>query len=259
VKFALDNDNKSETTKGMKGYCPSCGAELVAKCGEFNIHHWAHNRSRNCDPWWENETEWHRSWKNNFPKDWQEVIHTDSNSEKHIADVKTQAGWVLEFQHSHLKPEERRSRNAFYAKLVWVVDGTRLKTSKPQFEKALNESTPAYGSPPSVFRIFFPEESRLLRDWQDSNALVFFDFQGREDNLKSMLWFMFPEIISNEAYVSPFSRQNFIEMHNTNKFEEFFSDRILPISKLLADATQAKRKNVVFSHQPTRIRRPFRF
>ena len=115
MKFALVNGEKSEATKGAKGFCPSCGAELIAKCGEVKVNHWAHKGSRNCDPWWENETDWHRSWKGNFPVDWQEVIHFDGKGEKHIADVKTQTGYVLEFQHSYLDPEERRSRNAFHA------------------------------------------------------------------------------------------------------------------------------------------------
>lgn len=49
--------------------------------------------------------------------------HTDEESgEKHIADVKTDSGWVLEFQHSNINPKERLSRNSFYPKLVWVVD-----------------------------------------------------------------------------------------------------------------------------------------
>jgi hypothetical protein len=74
-------------------------------------------RSR-LDPWWEPEAEWHWAWKNEFPVDWQEVIHLASNGEKHVADVKTQVGTVIEFQHSFLKPEERISREVFYRKMV---------------------------------------------------------------------------------------------------------------------------------------------
>ena len=87
MRFAINNDIKIEATKGAKGICPSCGSELIAKCGEVKVNHWAHKGSRNCDPWWENEMEWHRSWKTNFPTEWQEVVHFDSSGEKHIADV----------------------------------------------------------------------------------------------------------------------------------------------------------------------------
>ncbi len=66
MKFAFHNDEKIEATKGVKGICPSCGSELIAKCGEINVHYWAHKGNRNCDSWWETETEWHRSWKDKF-------------------------------------------------------------------------------------------------------------------------------------------------------------------------------------------------
>jgi competence CoiA-like predicted nuclease len=70
---------------------------LIAKCRKIKINHWAHKGNRNCDPWWGNETDWHRSWKKNFTKEWIEIIHTDDNSaEKHIADVKTSSNWVIE-------------------------------------------------------------------------------------------------------------------------------------------------------------------
>jgi len=55
---------------------------MVAKCGEVRIWHWAPHRSRLCDPWWENETEWHRNWKEQFPVNWQEVVHQAVSGER---------------------------------------------------------------------------------------------------------------------------------------------------------------------------------
>src|SRR5687768_3460401 len=140
MKYAFVNGNKTEAIKGMRGTCPCCNSEVIAKCGEVNINHWAHLGARNCDIWWENETEWHRQWKNNFPIHWQEVVQFDLKGEKHIADIKTDKNWVLELQHSYLKPDERRSRIAFYPNLVWVIDGLRRKTDLTQFKKVLEES-----------------------------------------------------------------------------------------------------------------------
>jgi competence protein CoiA len=248
MKFALVNGNKVEATKGDKGLCPSCGSELIAKCGEVKINHWAHKGSRNCDPWWENETDWHRSWKDKFPIDWQEVVHFDESGEKHIADVKTQSGYVLEFQHSYLNPEERRSRNAFYPKLVWVVDGTRRKTDKKQFQNILNESTRVPANVP-IIQGHFPDECRLLKEWHDSNVLVFFDFQEVKDPKQSMLWFLFPKTPSGDAYLSPFSRVNFIELHNNNKFDELVKNTILPINKELARKKQIEHVNNMRNQQ----------
>src|SRR5687767_9065923 len=125
MKFALVDERRLEAHPELSGKCPSCDAQMVPKCGEVKIWHWAHHGRRTCDHWWENETEWHRTWKGYFPVDWQEVIHQSESGEKHIADVKTDQGWAIEFQHSYLKPDERRSRDGFYQKLCWVVDGTR--------------------------------------------------------------------------------------------------------------------------------------
>ena len=47
MKFALINGDKAEATKGAKGFCPSCGSELIAKCGEVKVNHWAHKGNRN--------------------------------------------------------------------------------------------------------------------------------------------------------------------------------------------------------------------
>ena len=56
MKYALVNGEKEEATKGAKGVCQICDSELIAKCGEVNINHWAHKGNHNCDPWLENET-----------------------------------------------------------------------------------------------------------------------------------------------------------------------------------------------------------
>ncbi len=157
MKYALVCGKKTEASKGAKGVCPSCGSELIAKCGQVKVNHWAHKGTRNCDPWWENETEWHREWKGHFPTDWQEVVHKSDTGEKHIADVKTEQGWVLEFQHSFLNPEERLSRNTFYPKLVWVVDGLRRQRDQQQFQKILEESA-VINQKPLIRKVNFPDE-----------------------------------------------------------------------------------------------------
>ncbi|MBK9982077.1 MAG: hypothetical protein IPP15_06550 [Saprospiraceae bacterium] len=77
MRFAIVNGIRAEAAKGVKGICPSCESELIPKCGEHRINHWAHKGTRTCDAWWEPETEWHRSWKSNFSDDWQEVILVD--------------------------------------------------------------------------------------------------------------------------------------------------------------------------------------
>lgn len=254
MKFAQVNGQKKVATKGAKGFCQYCSSEMIAHCGDDRVHHWKHKSKRNCDKWWENETEWHRLWKNSFPKDWQEVIHYDSSGEKHIADVKTLSGWILEFQHSYLKPEERLSRNAFYPKLIWVVDGTRRKRDVPQFNQCLNESLVIANNPPFfIRRINFPEECKLIEEWQESNALVFFDFQTEKEEKESMLWFLFSEIIKGEAYVSTFPKSLFIKSNNKGEFDKIVKNTILPIHLGILKRIETMHQNDKASSRLNRI------
>jgi hypothetical protein len=230
MKFALANDKRIEATKGGKGVCPSCGSKLVAKCGEIVIHHWAHMKK--CDDhWWENETEWHRNWKNEFPDEWQEIIHYDEGGERHIADVKTSEDWVIEFQHSAISKEERNSRDSFYNKLIWIVDGMRRKTDLKQFQSMLNDSNFIYFDP--LLLSVDTQERRLPLEWEDSNSIIFIDFgdslisyrDGYSSNKD--LWLIYRNI--KGVFVSHFSRNSFIEILNNNNSNEIFSKLINPI------------------------------
>jgi len=250
MKFALIHDDKVEATKGAKGFCPSCDSELIARCGEVNVNHWAHKGNRNCDPWWENETEWHRSWKGKFPIEWQEVVQFDDSGEKHIADVKTQSGCVLEFQHSYLNPEERRSRNAFYPKLIWVVDGLRRKTDKPRFLKMLKEEIDAINGRSMIIQAQYPDEIRLLNEWHNSNSLVFFDFQVSNNAKQSILWLLFPKTSSGKAFLSPLPRAELIESLNKNNFDDLINNLFISFRRALAKDQQDRL--AVYSH-PNRL------
>jgi competence protein CoiA len=130
MKYSLVNGVKQEASPKMRGACPLCGAETIAKCGNQRIRHWAHGSKQHCDPWWESETDWHRLWKSYFPEVNQEVVQIDRlTDEKHVADVKTDTGMVIEMQNSPISPEELHSRELFYGKMFWVVNGVQFKNS----------------------------------------------------------------------------------------------------------------------------------
>jgi hypothetical protein len=217
MKFALIESVRTEATKGAKGICPNCGSELIAKCGDIKVNHWAHKGIRSCDPWWENETEWHREWKGSFSIDWQEIILTDEKTnEKHIADIRTPKGLVIEFQHSHIDPQERTSREKFYKNMVWVVDGTRLKRDYPRFLKewktgGISEvhKTDKLG----VFEVWFPEYC-FPEAWLKSSVPVIFDFKrdsptNYPDFMRNTLYCLFPQV-GRHARVAEISRKAFI-------------------------------------------------
>ena len=135
MQYALVNGRKSEARRGERGECPICGCPTVAKCGPRVMHHWAHASRRSCDPWWENETEWHREWKALFPEECREVSHMALDGEVHRADIKTPTGIVIEVQHSSMTDQERESREAFYRNLVWILDGRGFQSRFEVLEK----------------------------------------------------------------------------------------------------------------------------
>lgn len=143
IRYALVDGEIREPTSGLKGVCPGCGTKLTAKCGSLRIHHWAHQRRIDCDPWWEPMTQWHIDWQNKFPAAWREVIFRDEESgEFHRADIYTPQGLTIEFQYSPLSKEELESRNSFYKKIIWVVNAQRLK-EQFTFEKSIpNPASP---------------------------------------------------------------------------------------------------------------------
>jgi hypothetical protein len=210
----IDNE-RVEAKPELKGFCPVCSQPVIAKCGEHRIHHWAHRANKLCDSWWESETEWHRAWKSHFPPDWQEFLLRDGNGEKHIADVRTRQGLVLEFQHSHLDPQERNAREQFYKNMLWIVDGTRLKRDYPRFLKKINGFIQII---PGTFRVPFPEEV-FPAAWLESSVSVIFDYQG------STMPCLFPGRAAKCAVITVITR-------------EYFVDRVCNHSKLFVDSEQ---------------------
>ncbi|MGD9730252.1 MAG: competence protein CoiA [Gammaproteobacteria bacterium] len=204
MRFARVNGQHIEAFLGASGECPGCGSLLISKCGKKRVWHWAHKGVGFCDPWWENESDWHRAWKDQFPVDWQEVVHDAADGQRHIADVKTATGWVLEFQHSALSSEERGSREEFYEALVWVVDGLRRKRDARQFFGVYRNGEKSADPQSTKCRISMPKGA-LFEDWRQSRAHVFFDF-GEQ----TRIWWLYPGSDAVRAYVQAVSRSEFI-------------------------------------------------
>ncbi len=175
MRYAILEGQRREAAPGLVGECPGCQKPVLARCGNQRVWHWAHRGTVACEFEREKETEWHRAWKNYYPAECQEVIRHDPTGERHIADVMTSPGLVIEFQHSRLAPEERVARESFHRNMVWVVDGTRLQRDKVRFLEGER------GWKRTIFNGFFvsnfPAEC-LPTDWLECNVPVFFDFDG---------------------------------------------------------------------------------
>lgn len=220
MRFALVDNERMEAQPGLKGICPGCSQLVIAKCGERKIHHWAHKRNADCDIWWENETQWHRDWKNNFPKEWQEIVLADPKTgEKHIADVKTEHGVVIEFQHSAIDPQEQRSREDFYKNMIWVVDGTRLKMDYRRLCKWKNDNIDCQETKiKCVYYMLFPEDW-LNKSWIESKVLVVFDFGEQEyanttNGRTQLVWCLLPIRVKGKAIIIKGSKDGLIKNLN---------------------------------------------
>lgn len=230
MKYALAAGKRIEAFAGGRGACPSCNGDVIAKCGSHRIPHWAHRGIRDCDPWAEKETEWHRAWKNNFPAEFQELIQYDEKSgERHIADVRTNFGLVIEFQHSHLHPQERVARERFYGNMLWVVDGTRLQRDYPRFLRGQSGLTNA--GIQGYFLLAFPDECFPMM-WLDSSAPVIFDFRGigaREssDVFGNTLWCLLPGRAEGKAVVVGMSPEQFVQVAPSRA-------ELLPVTEILS-------------------------
>ncbi len=199
MRFALVENIRSEAISGQHGVCPFCRQPVIAKCGRKRISHWAHKANYVCDRWWESEEEWHRTWKSFFPADWQEK-RCSNEDEWHVADICTDYGLVIEFQHSHLSETERETRENFYGNMIWVVDGTRLKNDYKRFRKGIMDLDSTGVSNP---RRVFPDS------WIASSKPVIFDFRKlRNDDL---LVCLLPDVYYGIRCVRSFSSRDFID------------------------------------------------
>ncbi|MBR6084450.1 MAG: hypothetical protein IKP61_02395 [Spirochaetales bacterium] len=121
-------DAKSKT----KLYCRCCNKRVYYVAGNpghkfGKCSHFRHYRGCLCtDDWNHDKTQWHKDWQDCFPIENQEVI-VENQGKKHIADVFIpESKVVVEFQHSHISPNEFNERNEFYMALgfrvIWVFD-----------------------------------------------------------------------------------------------------------------------------------------
>jgi len=197
MQYALVDGRRQEAATGAKGACEQCGAAAVAKCGPRVIHHWAHAGRKHCDPWWENETAWHRAWKNLFPPECREVSHTSLDGEIHRADIRSPGGLYVEVQHSAMGDTERASREEFYKNLVWIVDARKFATSfslhhilpDPSLDWAQDLKWVPVTRPPDAHGVngLYFKFSHIARDkaeWPDSNMHQIFSLHHIKEQVE---------------------------------------------------------------------------
>lgn len=177
MEFGInESGHRIRPKKGVKAICQCCKQELIPKCGEIKIHHWAHKYTH-CDKWWENETEWHRNWKNQFPEDWREIVKFDAekNNEKNVCDIyNSNLELVIEFQNSSISKQELESREAFYGKMIWVVNFSNKPISLESIEKGFDKiehlRREIYYIPYNPVIPINQDDLRIVEEFRDRNT-----------------------------------------------------------------------------------------
>lgn len=138
--YALINGVRMLARPGLRGLCGSCNGNVLARCGEINVWHWAHQVAE-CDPWSEPESEWHAGWKNLADPSQCEVTIGP-----HRADILGYNGVVIELQHSTISTEEIAEREDFYGQngdMIWVFDASEFQKNL-EFLQVIHQGRPCF-------------------------------------------------------------------------------------------------------------------
>lgn len=164
--------------------------------------------------------------------------HSDRIERREACRRRQNEGW-----HGHrfsaliFEPEERVAREAFYRKMVWVVDGRRRKRDVVQLLKCIGPC--AWGQPPFILHVASHEECALLRDWQSSTVPVYFDLGLCEHNGVSAFWRLDPVSRIGRMYLTPVSKESFLRVdHDGLDAEQKFSEGVSVIVEALQRTAQ---------------------
>ena len=141
MQFALNEKNEriniKDAISGEKYCCPCCKSLLIQKKGTLMIWHYAHKSLDNCISYYDNKGEWHRQMQDLFPEKNREIFECFGKY-RHIYDVLTDNGTIIEFQHSPLSVDDFRKRTKDYVfrsiayktpRPIWVFDYTEREFS----------------------------------------------------------------------------------------------------------------------------------
>lgn len=116
--FAKKDGNIIEAVPNEEAFCPHCEQEVISKCGNIKIWHWAH-KAIECVYSTEPETIWHLRWKRLAQEYGCEVEKRFGNF---IADVYIPDKKIIEFQHSTINTTEILERCQYYNNRGWQIN-----------------------------------------------------------------------------------------------------------------------------------------
>lgn len=192
MQFAIRDNEKIEAKPKTRAFCQLCDQEVISKCGEVNIWHWAHHKNESCDGWFEPETCWHRNWKLIFGIENSEVV-IKKEGIRHIADIFSINEVVIELQNSPIQKQVIRKRENFYGeRMLWLINGASFvqnfstwprgiplhweRTSKGWVNYLTGEIRPLWDELKTNEHDFYWNWAR--KSWCNVQRPVFIDFGG---------------------------------------------------------------------------------
>lgn len=224
MKFALLGNERIVAQPHIKGaICPKCRTEVISKCGEIRVNHWAHKNKIQCDKWME-DSEWREKWLDEFPSDWQEPV-IDRGTESHFVDIRTPNNTMILLHQSHLTVEIVRERETFYSTPVWIINAGRYKNSVNRFLSCFEKSyikepkrTPENLRDPFLLLSEFNVDKVFHRSWLSCHFPVFLDYTtataGRDHRYAEQLdylWCLMPYSVQGFRILFKFTKQQLIE------------------------------------------------
>lgn len=221
MMWAIVENEKIEAIPNTKGKCPICYNKVHSKCGEVNVWHWAHFKSKECDTWYEPESFWHKHWKMTFGKENAE-IRIVKDGKFHRADILTNEKAVIELQNSIISKPKIREREIFYGeRMIWLINGERFKTNlttKDKWEDKDYIELKSLPRPPIRWIRSRPELTKGINDeffkwehppksWINVQRPLFIDF-GKESLFRVLEGMGTPQIrgtyISKEKFINKY-------------------------------------------------------
>ncbi|WEV45602.1 competence protein CoiA family protein [Streptococcaceae bacterium ESL0687] len=169
-----------ESLKNKSFFCPHCHSSLIFKNGPVKNAHFAHKSLKECNFYWENESQEHLGLKKSlyawFSKDNQAQVEFYLPEIKQIADIMVEERLAIEIQCSSLSLERLRERTSSYQEIgvtvIWIL-GQRLHLRNKLTE--LKENFLYFSSNIGFYYWELDYEGSFLR----INYLIHVDIKGR--------------------------------------------------------------------------------
>jgi len=241
MRYAILNNSRVEAKteyREQKCICPECNAEVIPVCGNTYAHHWRHKVKTDCILEYTPMTPWHKAWQNQFDDSCREIVHFDEiTKEKHVADIKTQNGIIVELQHSAISIEERVSREKFYKNMIWIIDGRKYYE---KFKKIKYKQINQY-----QFICLNPNEG-FPSEWLNCSVPIYFDYLGLDNHLNENFFIFELTKRNNQILITKILIKTFIQEIKNAK-------AIIPNNinyYVIPQTNKQNKKNVIRKNRP---------